>query len=85
MVWVGVGGRSWLEDWEGYDFLFFSKFLILNFLNVYLFIFERENVHALGQAGRNRERGRHRIRSRHQALSAEPDAWLKLMNCEIMT
>ena len=35
--------------------------------------------------GRGREREKERIPSRLQAVSAEPDAGLKLTNCEIMT
>ena len=44
----------------------------------------RETEH---EQGRSRERGRHRIRSRFRlrAVSTEPDAGLKPMNCEIMT
>ena len=35
--------------------------------------------------GAERERERERIPSRLQANSAEPDAWLNLINLEIMT
>ena len=43
-----------------------------------MFIFERDRE-------RERERERERIPSRLHTVSAEPEAGLKLMNCEIMT
>ena len=49
---------------------------------MYLFILrERESM---CMQGRRRERGRERVSSRLHAVSAEPDAGLKLINCEIM-
>ena len=38
-----------------------------------------------GQREKERERERERIPSRLHAISAEPDAGLRLTNCEIMT
>ena len=54
------------------------------FLNVCLFIFERDIQH---EWERGRERGRHRIRSRLRlrAVSTETDVGLKLTSHEIMT
>ena len=45
----------------------------------YLFTFERESVHTIG------EEQRERIPSRFRTVSVEPDTSLKLMNHEIMT
>ena len=45
---------------------------------------ERERERALKQ-GRSRERRRERIPRRPHTISAEPDAGLKLTNCELMT
>ena len=45
-----------------------SSLFLKNFLNVYLFLRQRETKH---ERGRVRERGRHRIRSRLQALSCQ--------------
>ena len=47
---------------------------------IYLFLSEKES-----KQGKGRERGRERIPSRLHAVSTEPDAGLKLMNCEIIT
>ena len=50
------------------------------------FIFERERERVCARVGEGpRERGRERIPSRLWAVSAEPDAGLKLTNREIMT
>ena len=60
-----------------------SFLLFLRFVNVYLFLRERERQSA---SGGEAERMRHRIQSRLQALSCqrEPNMRLELMN-EIMT
>ena len=50
-----------------YFFLIFFNF----FLNVYLFLGQRETEH---ERGRGRERGRHRMGNRLQALSHQPRA-----------
>ena len=53
--------------------------LLLLFLSVYLFIYERGRERGGGQ----RERGRQGIPSRLRAVGAGPDAGLELMNHEI--
>ena len=54
------------------------------YLSVYLFNFERERERArVGEGQRKREGDR--IPSRLHTVSAEPDAGLEHMNCEIMT
>ena len=55
-------------------------------LFIYLFIYERERERERrARAGEGqRGRGRDRIPSRLCAVSEEPDAELKLTNCEIM-
>ena len=57
----------------------FLHFILL-FLMFILFLRDSER-----EQGRGRERGRERIPSRLCIISAEPDAGLELMNCEIMT
>ena len=52
------------------------------YINVYLFIFEREHE---GKWGRARKRGRQRIGSGFRAVSMEPDMGLEPMNYEIAT
>ena len=62
-----------------------SPSLLKKFFDV-LFIFERQRK-TEPECGRSREKGRHRIQSRLSrcwAVSTEPNAGLKLMNCEIM-
>ena len=54
----------------------------LLFVNVYLFLRERERKH---ERARGRERGRQSIGSRLCADSREPNAGLEPMNCEITT
>ena len=54
----------------GFSYLI-ALLIFLFFLNVYLFLRQRETE---GEWGRGRERGRHRIRSRLQALSCQHSA-----------
>ena len=76
-------GTCWDEHWVLYGNQSDNKLYFFNvFFYVYLFFRQRETEH---EQGRGRERGRHRIRNRLQALSTEPDAGLKLTDCEIMT
>ena len=55
---------------------FFFNFINSFFLSLFIYFDKRE---------RQRERGRERIPSRFHTVSAEPDAGLELMNCQIMT
>ena len=60
------------------------------FFKVFLFILRERKLVEEGQRERERERERERqererISSRLSTVSTEPDAGLKLMNCEIMT
>ena len=57
----------------------------LSFFYVYLFILREREGGRASEQGRGRERERQRIPSRLCTVSVEPDAGLKLMNCEIMT
>ena len=55
-------------------------FFVVFFFCVYLFTYERER-----EQMRDRKRGKRRIPSRLCTISAEPNAGLEFMNCEIMT
>ena len=70
-----VSPVAWRLTWRRYKVVVF-------FFNVCLFL--RDRIETEREQGRGRE-GNHRIRSRLRAVSAEPDAGLKPMNCQMVT
>ena len=69
----GTALSSALTFWQ-----FFNKFL-----NVFIYLFERERERT--RVSQAREGQRERIPSRHNTVSTEPDAGLKLANRETVT
>ena len=67
---LGILFRKW-KVWSRFVYIFF-----------YLFFKERDTE---SMRGRGAERGRQRIPSNLCAISTEPDAGLRLTNCEIVT